>query len=127
MAAVEFSGGVGSSLLASEIRDTPGAALVVRAGAAPRIAHSALTRNGTSEHALGAVVVEAGSAPQFFRNVFTGMNVDRFVGLDNTAQQTLKRDNWFLPLADAVLRQGSGGQENPGRRPRVPQQGPRIR
>jgi hypothetical protein len=125
-AAVEFSGGAGSSLLASEIRDNPGAALVVRAGAAPRIGHSALTRNGTSERALGAVVVEAGSAPQFVRNVFTGMNVDRFVGLDSTAQQTLKRDNWFLPLADSSLRQG-GGQEHSGRRPRTAQQGPRAR
>jgi hypothetical protein len=126
-AAVEFSGGTGSSLLASEIRDNPGAALVIRDGGAPRIGHSALSRNGTSAQAPGAVVVQAGSAPVFHRNVFTGMNVDGFVGLDTAAQLTLKRDNWFLPLADAPPRQGNGGQDSAGRRSRAPQQAPRGR
>jgi serine/threonine protein phosphatase PrpC len=136
-AALEFSGDGASTLLASEIRDNPGAAVVIRDRAVPRIGHTAFVRSGSSAHATAALIVEAGSAPAFFRNVFIGLSVDAFVGFDDAAHLALKRDNWFLPVADARLRQGSGGQaplpqgsggqENPGRRSRGSQPGQRIR
>ena len=41
--------GAGASLVGGDIHDNPGLGLVVRAGASPRIAHSAFNRNGTPE------------------------------------------------------------------------------
>ena len=52
--AIDFSAGSTGMLVGSDIRDNPGAALAIRARASPRIAHSAFTRNGTSEQ-LGCV------------------------------------------------------------------------
>src|SRR5688572_17966201 len=62
-AAVDFSGGGFSTLIGSDIRDNPGAAVIVRDGASPRIAHNSFARNAGSERASGALVVEAGAAP----------------------------------------------------------------
>ena len=53
-------------MLASDIRDNPGAALIVRDRAVPRIGHNAFMRNGTSERTPAALVVEAGSTPCSF-------------------------------------------------------------
>src|SRR5687767_11519338 len=100
MAAVDLSGGGASALLASDIRDNPGAALVVRDGASPRIAHNSFQRNAASERAAGTLVVEAGAAPLFFRNVFLGLSPDSFVTMNSAARQALKDNNWFVPLTE---------------------------
>jgi len=97
MAAVDFSGGGASALLASDIHDNPGAALVVRDGASPRIAHNSFQRNAASERAAGSLVVEAGAAPLFFRNVFLALTPDSFVTMNSAARQALKDNNWFVP------------------------------
>jgi serine/threonine protein phosphatase PrpC len=62
-AAVEISGVARPSLLASDIRDNPGAALALRAGAQARIVHNVFTRNGLATPAVDTFVIEPGAAP----------------------------------------------------------------
>jgi len=93
-AALEFSGGGASTLMASDIRDNAGAALVVRDGAAPRVANNSFARNGRSDRVMAAVIVQR-ATPTFINNVFAGMSVASFTGLDSAAVGALRRDNWF--------------------------------
>ena len=72
-AALDLSG-AGASLVGGDIHDNPGLGLVVRAGASPRIAHSAFTRNGTPEGIGVSFVVEEGAAPIFSNNWFAGVH-----------------------------------------------------
>jgi hypothetical protein len=100
LAAIEFSGAGASALLGSDVRDNPGAAIVIRNGARPRIAHNSFMRNAVSERAQGTLVVQAGTAPAFFRNVFVGLSPESFAALDSAARLALKDNNWFVALAD---------------------------
>ena len=95
-AAVEFGGG-SSTLMASDIRDNPGAAVIVRAGDTSRITHSTFVHNGTSNHPAAAFIVERGATPSFARNIFQDLTSGSFPALDDPAFAALKRDNWFLP------------------------------
>ena len=70
-------GGAGASLVGGDIHDNPGLGLVVRAGASPRIAHSAFARNGTPEGIGPSFVVEAGAWPTFSNNWFAGAHLQR--------------------------------------------------
>src|SRR5688572_4860039 len=70
-------GGTGASLVGGDIHDNPGLGLVVRAGANPRIAHSAFTCNGTPEGIGPSFVVEAGAWPTFSNNWFAGAHLQR--------------------------------------------------
>jgi hypothetical protein len=92
--AVDVAQGADVSLVGSEIRDNPGAALAIRAGASPRIAHGWFARNGTSERAA-SLIIEPGASPLFQRNVFHGTTPDAFAGLEDHARGALMRDNWF--------------------------------
>jgi hypothetical protein len=93
-AGVEFAGGPGGMILASHIHDNAGAGLVVRSGAAPRVAHSRFERNGTASHAPGAVFVEPASHPTFDANTFVGVRPELLQPGTDTA--ALQRDNWFV-------------------------------
>ena len=46
-AAIEYAGSGGGSVVGVDLHDNPGAALVVRDGASPRIAHNSFARNAT--------------------------------------------------------------------------------
>jgi serine/threonine protein phosphatase PrpC len=96
--AVEFEGGGTSALMASDIRDNPGPALIVRDGATPRVSHNSFERNGRSDRASAAVIVQRAS-PTFSSNVFVGMSETSFTGLSDTAAASVKRDNWFITTA----------------------------
>jgi PPM family protein phosphatase len=103
--AIEFAQGLGSALIGSDIHDNPGAAMAIRAGTSPRIAHNAFLRNGMSERAP-TLVIEDGARPQFSANVFQGITPDAFVTLQDGDRALLMQDNWFLgihePPATAV-------------------------
>jgi PPM family protein phosphatase len=88
-AAVEFSSGAGASMVAAYVHDNPGAGLAVRAGAAPRIAHSFFEKNGLAQQASGAVIVEVGAQPRFLKNVFAGVRPESLGG-------AATRDNIFV-------------------------------
>ena len=91
-AAVEFAGGGASALMASDIRDNPGSAVVVRDGDRPRIAHNAFSRNGMPDRR--PIVVERGQ-PSFSKNVFVGVSPES-LGVPAGVTDELRRDNWFV-------------------------------
>jgi serine/threonine protein phosphatase PrpC len=98
-AAVEYIGSKGGSIVAGSFHDNPGAAIVVRRGASPRIAHNAFVRNATSERAPGMLVVETDAHPVIIANVFYNLRPDA-VTVPSGEFPTLARDNWFIPGAD---------------------------
>jgi serine/threonine protein phosphatase PrpC len=101
-AAIELRG-AGVSLVGADVHDNPGAALVIRANAAPRVANSTFARNGAPERGLPALVIEAGARPRFAGNVFRGVEPDLFRGLGAAARQDLVRDNWFAGVHEAAV------------------------
>ena len=94
LAAVEFAGEGASSLMASDLRDNSGSALVVRGGHAPYVSHNTFARNGRPDRTAPPVVIGKG-APVFTSNSFVGMTPGSFVTLDSAAQAALVRDNSF--------------------------------
>jgi PPM family protein phosphatase len=121
IAALDLGPGAGSELTGSDIHDNPGAAIVARAGAATRIAHSVFAKNGSSERARGAFVVESQAEPRWLRNVFQGVEPPVFVGLDDARRQALAAENWFVKLhPGGTVAPASPGARNgragPGRR-----------
>jgi hypothetical protein len=94
-AAVEFSG-AGGAFLASEVHDNPGAAMVIRAGGAPRVAHNAFARNGMAQLAGPPFAIEVGARPVFQWNTFSGTGADVFSALDAETRHALAQQNWFV-------------------------------
>lgn len=94
-AAVDYLGSQGGSLIAADIHDNPGAAIVVGAGTSPRLAHNTFARNAGSERAPGSVLVEASARPAIVANTFHGVGVDSVVG-PGINRALILRDNWFV-------------------------------
>jgi hypothetical protein len=97
VAAIEYATGAAGSVTAAHLHDNPGVAIVVRAGAAPRIAHNLFVRNASSERASGTLLVEADASPTLVGNTFDGIRAESVVlpaGID------IKRDNWFVNPPD---------------------------
>jgi PPM family protein phosphatase len=111
-AAVEYVGADGGSLTAAHLRDNPGAAVVVRTGASPRVAHSAFARNATSERAAGPLLIEAGARPVLTANTFYALRADALILPATISRAALERDNWFISApaehAPPLPRQGRG-------------------
>jgi serine/threonine protein phosphatase PrpC len=94
--AIDFAQGRGSALIGSHIHDNPGAAMAIRSGASPRIAHNAFLRNGMSARAA-TLVIETGAQPQFLANLFQGITPDALASLeDRNLITAFTQDNWFL-------------------------------
>lgn len=94
-AAIEFGGGP-ATIIASHIHDNPGAGLIVRGGASPRLAHNVLQRNGTSPRAPGAIFVEPGSRPVLVGNLFGGLRPQMLAVITGGDVSELQRENWFI-------------------------------
>jgi PPM family protein phosphatase len=94
-AAIEYVGSGGGSLVGADLHDNPGAALVVRAGASPRVSHNTFIRNAGSERAPGTVLVEAAARPVITGNTFHGVSPDSLI-LPGTERASLLRENWFV-------------------------------
>jgi hypothetical protein len=101
-AALDFGASSTATLFGSEIHDNPGAGVIVRASANPRLISNVFTRNGMSEQASGSLVVEPGGAPDFQRNVFIGVSADVAAALGEAARASFKQLNWFISLRDPV-------------------------
>ena len=93
-AAVEVVGKGTSSLMASDLRDNAGSALVVRDGHALRASHNTFARNGKSDRGPAIAVHQA--SPAFTGNTFSGTTPAAFGWLDRAGQDALARDNWFV-------------------------------
>ena len=94
-AAVEFAGAGTSTMMASEIHDNSGSALIVRDGAKPAVSHSVFARNGRPDR--GAPIVIQRAIPIFAKNVFVAGTAESFAGRDTASRAELTRDNWFVP------------------------------
>jgi serine/threonine protein phosphatase PrpC len=106
-AALEFETGATGTVLASALRDNPGLAVIVRAGAAPRIGYSEFARNSTSGRAAGPLVVEAGGRIDLRRNVFYGTTFESLI-LPPGGSGAIASENWFIAAApDRVPPQAS--------------------
>ena len=115
--AVVFGTGASGALVGSEIHGNPGAAVTIRTGAEPRIAHNTFDRNATSEKIAGVVLIEAGAAPDIRRNVFVGVVREAVVGAPGARAGAIASDNWFLasPAAPPAARGGARSNRS-GRR-----------
>jgi serine/threonine protein phosphatase PrpC len=89
-AAVEFGRGSTGTLLASDLINNFGSALIVRAGGAPRISHNRFARNATAEASPPVLILEASTTARFIANIFEGLRADSF--------PQLKDGNVFLAL-----------------------------
>jgi hypothetical protein len=94
------------------VHDNPGAGLTIRAGGAPRVAHSEFVRNGMSERAAGAIVIDAGARPQLSGNVFHGVLAESLTGLTPNDRAAVRATNWFLAPEEPAVRHA----QPPGRR-----------
>lgn len=115
VAAIVFEVGAAGGLLGSDIHDNPGAGVIVRSGAAPRIAHNAFLRNATSGRAAGPMLIEAGGRPEIRGNTFLGVGPEAIIGLLGESAAAVPRDNWFLALpgmsAPPSVRGGRQGRQ----------------
>jgi hypothetical protein len=114
-AAIEYAGGSGGSVVAGFLHDNPGAAIVVRTGASPRIAHNQFARNATSERAPGTLVIEPGAHPVLTANTFQGVRPESILPPGSRGMTPVERDNWFT---NAPQRTGTpaSGPRGRGRR-----------
>jgi serine/threonine protein phosphatase PrpC len=99
-AAVEYLVGGGGSLVAAYLHDNPGVGIIVRSGAAPRIAHNAFLRNATSARAAGPLLVEDDAHPALTANVFHGARPESIVFPSSADAASFQRDNWFIAPAE---------------------------
>jgi PPM family protein phosphatase len=114
IAAVEIGAG-DVVLLAAEIHDNPGAGIVVKSGATPRVTQNTFGRNGLSPRALSAVSVESDAAPTWWHNVFLDLRAENIPAANDEARKAIARDNWFV------------GPKNVATRPASPPRGGRAR
>jgi serine/threonine protein phosphatase PrpC len=113
VAAIEYTNGASGSVTAADFRDNPGAAIIIRGGATPRIAHNVFVRNASSEHAPGTLLVEADARPTLVGNVFDGIRPESILvpaGID------IKRDNYFVNPPDRPASAPARGSPGRGRR-----------
>jgi PPM family protein phosphatase len=96
-AAVEYTGSQGGSIVAGYFHDNLGAAIAVRTGTAPRIAHNAFVRNATSERAVGTLLIDADAHPTITANTFFNQRPESIVLPRGREYAGFARDNWFLP------------------------------
>jgi serine/threonine protein phosphatase PrpC len=93
--AIDFNQMAGGGVTGSDIHDNPGAALAIRTGASPRIAHNLFARNGLSERARASLIIEDDAEPSIVGNVFQGVAPRVFQALGAAARPTIMRENWF--------------------------------
>lgn len=104
LTAIEIGPGTGASIMAAAVHDNAGAGLTLRASAAPRVAHSEFVRNGMSERAAGAIVIDAGAHPVLTGNIFHGVQAESLTGLTPTERAVVRATNWFLSAEEPAVR-----------------------
>jgi hypothetical protein len=113
--AVVFGAGASGALLGSDIHGNPGAAVTVRTGAEPRIAHNTFRRNAFSEKVAGVVLIEAGASPDIRRNVFAGVVRDAVVGAPGARAGAIAAENWFITSPAPAAPAGGARSNRRGR------------
>lgn len=111
--AVDLGSGDGLVLSGSHIHDNPGAGLMVRMGATPRITNNTFAKNASSDALSTALIIETGAAPEWSENVFTGMTLQDIAGLAAPIRTSLSEKNLLVASPQAATptagRRGRGG------------------
>jgi len=115
VSAIDVGGGGEMTLVGSQIHDNPGSALVVRAGATPRLTQNVFQRNASSERAPAAFIIERDARPDWSRNVFQGIGPEAIAGTDETLRSSLVQENWFLGVRPAPAGRPPAGRGGRGR------------
>jgi serine/threonine protein phosphatase PrpC len=111
--AVDLGSGDGLVLSGSHIHDNPGAGLMVRMGATPRITHNTFAKNATSDALSTALIIETGAAPEWSENVFTGMTLQDIAGLAAPIRTSLSEKNLLVASPQAPTPTGRRGRGGP--------------
>lgn len=104
-----------ASMVGCDIHDNPGAALAIRSGASPRIAHNVFIRNGMSERVRAALIIEEAAQAAFSGNVFHGIGPGVFAALGEAGRAAVVRDNWFPESQDTRSTTSPGPRGRRGR------------
>jgi PPM family protein phosphatase len=105
--ALDIGKGSRVRVVAADIADNPGSALIVRAGATALVSHSVFRRNSSTAGAPTTVVVEAEAVADVASNIFVGGSPSILTG-SSEARAAFGRSNWFI---DA--RPPAGGRPTP--------------
>jgi hypothetical protein len=101
-AAVEYDKGSQGALLGSDLVNNFGSALVVRAGASPRISHNWFARNASAETSPSWLIVESDTTVRFVGNVFEGIRPESF--------PQLREGNTFVPPPPVAPQPSTGAR-----------------
>jgi serine/threonine protein phosphatase PrpC len=108
-AAVDLGSGDGLVLSGSHIHDNPGAGLMVRTAATPRITNNVFAKNASSDVLSTALVIETGATPEWSENVFTGMTLHDIAGLDPSIRSSLSERNLLVAPPQVTAPAGRRG------------------
>ena len=114
-AAIDITGLSDVTLMASRIRDNPGAALVAGPGASVRIAHSTFARNHTTADLTPVFDFDTATPPTWTANVFVDVAPASIAGDDAAAQKALEAGNWFVSSRPAPPPVPGAGRASRGR------------
>jgi serine/threonine protein phosphatase PrpC len=95
LAGVVFEGRVPAALRASWIHDNPGAGILVRAGAASRLAHNRIEKNGGASQAGAGIELEAGARAEITDNLIVSNAAGGIRGLPRRQQKAVLDRNRF--------------------------------
>src|SRR5688572_26537863 len=93
--AVDIGRGSRVRAVGGDIRDNPGAALAVRAGADALISHTVFSRNATAGGNQRPLILDSQGKAQFDANVFVGSTPAIFPG-SSQARAAFAKSNWFV-------------------------------
>jgi serine/threonine protein phosphatase PrpC len=111
VAAIEIGRDSRVRVVGSDIRENPGAAVAVRAGADGSISHTVFSKNGTAAGNQRQLIVEPQAAAQFDANVFIGSTPSIFSG-PAQARAAFARSNWFVDARTPASRPSPRGGAN---------------
>ena len=98
-------------VVGGDIRDNPGAAVAVRAGADGSISHTVFSKNGTAAGNQRQLIVDPQATAQFDANVFIGSSPTIFSG-PAQARAAFARSNWFVNERTPASRPSPRGGPN---------------
>jgi PPM family protein phosphatase len=107
--ALDLGGSADVHVIGSAISSNPGAALIVRSGATPRLTNNNFAKNRSATPGAAWVTVEGGGLPELLGNIFDGVDAQRVWTTDAGSRATLERANYFVNVPPATPPAGRRG------------------
>ena len=95
-AAIDIGVGEDVTLVAADIHDNAGAAVILRSGSTARVANGVFTRNATAIPAAASIVAEPGATPSWLQNLFVGTTAATIQAADPHTAAALSNHSWFI-------------------------------